>query len=69
VITEMIPAEHRTDALNAITLVENIAQLVTVGLFGFIFSAFAEAGKAYLTFFCNAVSRNPSSSLLGEQAR
>jgi hypothetical protein len=52
----MIPASQRTDALSAITLVENIARLATLGLFGFIFSAFAEVGKAYLTFFCNAVS-------------
>jgi hypothetical protein len=57
VITEMIPESQRTDALSAITLVENMARLSTVGLFGFIFSAFAEIGKAYLSFFCNAVRR------------
>ena len=56
VITSMCPNSQRTDALNAITLVENIARLSTLGLFGFIFSAFAEMGEAYLTFFCNGVS-------------
>lgn len=44
----------RTDALNAVTLVENIARLATQGLFGFIFSALAEAGKAHMTFHVNA---------------
>ncbi|KAB5575323.1 hypothetical protein GE09DRAFT_591239 [Coniochaeta sp. 2T2.1] len=54
VITEMCPPGQRTDALNAITLVENVARLSTQGLFGFIFSALAESGNEYLTFFCNA---------------
>lgn len=54
VITEMCPSSQRTDALNAITLVENIARLATLGLFGFVFSALAEIGQEYLTFFCNA---------------
>ena len=56
VITEMCPSSQRADALNAITLVENIARLMTMGLFGFIFAALADIGKAYITFFCNAVS-------------
>jgi len=54
VITEMCPSSQRADALNAITLVENVARLSTQGLFGFIFSALAENGNEYLTFFCNA---------------
>ncbi|KAK7733687.1 hypothetical protein SLS53_008154 [Cytospora paraplurivora] len=54
VITEMCPHSQRTDALNAVTLVENIARLATQGLFGFIFAALAEKGKAYLTFYVNA---------------
>lgn len=53
----MCPPSQRADALNAITLVENIARLATVGGFGFIFAILADVGKAYLTFFCNAVSR------------
>jgi len=54
VIIEMCPSSQRADALNAITLVENVARLATQGLFGFIFSALAETGNSYLTFFCNA---------------
>lgn len=54
VITEMCSHGDRTDALNAVTLVENIARLATQGLFGFIFSALAEAGIAHMTFHVNA---------------
>lgn len=54
VISEMCPSSQRADALNAVTLIENIARLATQGLFGFIFSALARTGNAYLTFFCNA---------------
>ncbi|KAL7947073.1 major facilitator superfamily domain-containing protein [Trichoderma barbatum] len=54
VITDMCPESHRADALNAVTLVENIARLTTQGLFGFVFSSLASAGKAYATFYCNA---------------
>ncbi|CEJ89683.1 hypothetical protein VHEMI05508 [[Torrubiella] hemipterigena] len=54
VITDMCPESQRADALNAVTLVENVARLMTQGLFGFIFSSLASVGKAYLTFFCNA---------------
>ncbi|KAJ4172097.1 hypothetical protein NW754_007695 [Fusarium falciforme] len=54
VITQMCPDSQRADALNAVTLVENVARLATQGLFGFIFASLAEAGKAYATFFCNA---------------
>lgn len=52
----MCPHSQRADALNAITLVDNIARLSTLGLFGFVFSTLAEVGKSYLTFFCNGVS-------------
>ncbi|KAL4877789.1 hypothetical protein BJY04DRAFT_221755 [Aspergillus karnatakaensis] len=54
VITEMCEPSERADALQAMTLVENIAMLSTLGLFGLIFSTFADMGKAYLTFYCNA---------------
>ena len=53
VITSMCPQSQRTDALNAITLVENIARLATLGLFGFVFSALAAVGRSHLTFYCN----------------
>jgi hypothetical protein len=52
----MCTASQRVDALNALTLVENMARLSTVGLFGFVFALLADAGKAYITFYCNAVS-------------
>jgi hypothetical protein len=56
VMTDMCAPSDRADALNALTLVENIGVLLTQGLFGFVFSALAGIGKPYLTFFCNAVS-------------
>jgi hypothetical protein len=55
-MTEMCPASRRADALNALTLVENIARLATQGLFGFVFAALANVGKPHLTFFANGVS-------------
>ncbi|KAK3343396.1 hypothetical protein B0T25DRAFT_485703 [Lasiosphaeria hispida] len=54
VMTEMCAPEMRADALNALTLVENIARLATQGLFGLVFAALAGVGKPHLTFFCNA---------------
>ncbi|KAI6784144.1 uncharacterized protein J7T54_004690 [Emericellopsis cladophorae] len=54
VITQMCPESQRADALNAVTLIENIARMVTQGLFGFIFASLATIGKAYTTFFVNA---------------
>ncbi|KYK57002.1 hypothetical protein DCS_04009 [Drechmeria coniospora] len=54
VITNMCPESQRADALNAVTLVENVARLSTQGLFGFVFAALAVVGKAHATFFCNA---------------
>ncbi|KAI0407147.1 major facilitator superfamily domain-containing protein [Xylaria palmicola] len=54
VLTEMVPANRKADALQAMTLVEYSATLTTMGLFGFIFSSFADIGKSYMTFYCNA---------------
>lgn len=51
----MCAESQRNDALNAVTLVENVARLATQGLFGFVFASLAGVGKAYATFFCNAV--------------
>jgi hypothetical protein len=56
VLTDLVPASQRPDALQAITFVGYTASLSTAGVFGSIFSAFAEIGQAHLTFFCNAVS-------------
>lgn len=54
----MCPDSQRADALNLVTLVENIARLSTQGLFGFVFASLAGVGKAYATFFCNAVRQD-----------
>ncbi|KAI3333718.1 hypothetical protein F4824DRAFT_490658 [Ustulina deusta] len=54
VLTEMVPPNRKADALQAMTLVEYSATLTTMGVFGFIFSSFADIGKSYLTFYCNA---------------
>ncbi|KAI0103898.1 major facilitator superfamily transporter [Nemania sp. FL0031] len=54
VLTEMVPSSRKADALQAMTLVEYSATLTTMGVFGFIFSSFADIGKSYLTFYCNA---------------
>ncbi|KAI1170083.1 major facilitator superfamily domain-containing protein [Nemania sp. FL0916] len=54
VLTEMVPPKNKADALQAMTLVEYSATLTTMGLFGFIFSSFAEIGQSYMTFYCNA---------------
>lgn len=58
-MTEMCHPSKRADALNALTLVENIARLATQGLFGFVFAALANIGKPHLTFFANGVSCQP----------
>lgn len=55
VIVEMTPNSKRMAALQGMTLVENIAMLSTLGFFGFVYSAFSNYGKPYLTFYCNAV--------------
>lgn len=53
-ILQMLPSSERVDALSGITLVENIARLSTIAVFGLIFAALAEVGKSYLVFVCNA---------------
>lgn len=67
VITQMCPDSQRADALNAVTLVENMARLATQGFFGFVFASLANVGKANYTFFCNAVSDSirPQTGLAG----
>jgi hypothetical protein len=56
VLTDLVPAAQRLDALQAITFVGYVASLSTAGVFGSMYSAFAEIDQAHLTFFCNAVS-------------
>ncbi|KAF9734169.1 hypothetical protein PMIN03_011468 [Paraphaeosphaeria minitans] len=53
-ILQMIPSKDRVDALSGITLVENVARLSTISVFGFVFAALAEVGKTHLVFVCNA---------------
>jgi hypothetical protein len=71
-ILQMCPASERTDALSAITLVENMARLTTstlsmvwlahdadtviASIFGLIFAAFASIEKTHLVFTINGVS-------------
>jgi MFS family permease len=52
-ILQMCSPTERADALNAISLVEMAANLATVGLFGYIFSAFAAMGQPSWTFVVN----------------
>ncbi|PSN62350.1 MFS general substrate transporter [Corynespora cassiicola Philippines] len=53
-ILQMLPSRDRVDALSGITLVENMARLSTTAVFGSVFAALAEIGKAHLVFVCNA---------------
>ncbi|KAF2637703.1 MFS general substrate transporter [Massarina eburnea CBS 473.64] len=53
-LLQMISSSERVDALSGITLVENIARLMTTTLFGLLFATFAEMGKSRLIFVCNA---------------
>jgi len=53
-ILQMCPASQRQDALSAISLVELLARLTSTGIFGMVFSAFADLGRPNLTFACNA---------------
>jgi hypothetical protein len=55
VITEMLPSSKRVDALQAITLLDQLGTLATVGLCGFFFAFFTSIGKPSLTFYLNAV--------------
>ncbi|SMQ53404.1 unnamed protein product [Zymoseptoria tritici ST99CH_1A5] len=52
-ILQMCAPSERADALSAISLVEMVGRLSAVGVFGLIFSAFAEIGKPQLTFLAN----------------
>lgn len=53
VMLQMCAPEEKTDALSAISLLETVARLSTVSIFGVIFSAFAETGRPSLTFAVN----------------
>jgi MFS family permease len=53
-ILQMLPSSDRVDALSGITLVENIARLSTVAVFGLVYSLLAEIGQTRMVFICNA---------------
>jgi hypothetical protein len=52
---EMVPESQQTDALQATSLVEMLANVTTVSLFGVIFAWLSERGLARYTFGINAV--------------
>lgn len=54
VMIEMCPASQKADALSAISLVEMVAALSTLSVFGVVFSELAEVGRPNLVFVCNA---------------
>jgi hypothetical protein len=55
VMMEIVPQSiSQANALSAITLVEMIATLSTMSVFGELFALFAEMGKPHLIFICNA---------------
>ncbi|KKY15404.1 putative major facilitator superfamily transporter [Diplodia seriata] len=54
VMIEMCPASQKADALGAISLVEMVASLSTLSIFGVVFSELAAAGRPQLVFVCNA---------------
>lgn len=56
VILEMLAHSRRSDALQAVTLIENVAMLSTLSLFGYIFSALSDIRKTHLSFYCNVVN-------------
>ncbi|ODN82295.1 hypothetical protein L202_02573 [Cryptococcus amylolentus CBS 6039] len=49
----LVDPEQRTDALSAIALVEKLAQVSTISVFGFVFAALSERGHPALVFFIN----------------
>lgn len=55
VMMEMCDPAQRDGALSAITLVEMIATLPTMSVFGLVFSYLAEIGKPHLVFVVNAI--------------
>ncbi|OJD38656.1 major facilitator superfamily transporter [Diplodia corticola] len=54
VMIDMCPAAQKADALGAISLVEMVATLSTLSVFGLVFSSLAEVGRPNLVFVCNA---------------
>lgn len=55
-ILEMVPPSLEADALSAIALVETVATVMTVALFGMAFAWFTQEGRPEGVFALNAVS-------------
>ncbi|WVW78540.1 hypothetical protein I302_100495 [Kwoniella bestiolae CBS 10118] len=53
VTLDFVEDDQRADALGAIALIEKIAQVSTISLFGTIFAALSEQGKPTLVFLAN----------------
>ncbi|KLT42324.1 hypothetical protein CC85DRAFT_328228 [Cutaneotrichosporon oleaginosum] len=53
VTLEFVPSHERAHALSAIALVEKLAQVTTIGVFGYAFSALSDAGLPTLVFAAN----------------
>lgn len=54
VVMELVGPEQRADALAAIALIETLAAVITVSLFGFLFSYLSEIGRPETVFVYNA---------------
>ncbi|KAJ7767026.1 hypothetical protein DFH07DRAFT_808975 [Mycena maculata] len=54
VLMDMVPESRRTDALAGIALIETLALISTVSLFGSLFALLSDIGYPSFVFFCNA---------------
>ncbi|WWC87011.1 uncharacterized protein L201_001894 [Kwoniella dendrophila CBS 6074] len=53
VTLDFVRPDQRADALSAIALIEKLAQVITISLFGYIFALFSEQGQPTLIFLAN----------------
>lgn len=56
VVLDFVDSEERADALSAIALVEKIAQVSTISVFGYVFAWLSEEGKPTLVFLVNGLT-------------
>ncbi|KAL7418209.1 hypothetical protein BDY24DRAFT_335414 [Mrakia frigida] len=64
VVMEMVEEEDRADALSAIALVERLAQVTTIGVFGALFAELSEQGRPTAVFFVNGATALVAASIL-----
>lgn len=55
IATELVPTEHRQEALSAMALVESLGNAATVGIFGVVYAALAGLGMPQMVFAVNGV--------------